>query len=172
MSRRLSPLLATCFMLAAATLSGCADYKFTVNDQVVYNPAPLFKDFDVPDAPLRDCLKQHIADASVTAADQLTELNCSHAGVASLEGLQVFTRLVRLKLSNNAIDSVVPLANTVGLKELYLDGNQLRNIMPLRGLPELEYLNLGQNADLVCMQLDFFKRKPRLELVSPGHCPG
>lgn len=167
-----SARLARCLFVTVASVvvSACADYRFTVNDRVVYNPAPLFSAFDVPDGALEACLRQHIADASVTAVQQLTDLNCSHAGVSDLAGLEVFTHLVRLKLSNNAISSVVPLANITSLQELYLDGNKLGSIMPLRGMLGLKYLNLQANADIVCQQLEFFRRQPGLELESPDHC--
>jgi hypothetical protein len=161
----------TCILLAALASSGCADYRFTVNERVVYNPAPLFQAYDVPDPALHDCIQQHIADASITAAEQLTELNCSHAGVSDLTGLPVFSHLVRLKLSRNAIIDLTPLANMNALQVLYLDENRVRNIMPLRGLPELDYLNLAGNEELVCQQLEFFRRQPSLELVAPAHCP-
>jgi Leucine-rich repeat (LRR) protein len=160
----------TTVIAAVLALSGCADYRFTVNERVVYNPAPLYRDYDVPDVALRDCLEQHIADGAISAADQLTELNCSHAGVTGLDGLQAFPHLVRLKLSSNAIEDLAPLADMVALRELYLDGNRLRNLTPLRGLPELEYLDLSANEQLVCQQLDFFKRQPRLQLAPPRHC--
>lgn len=161
----------SCLLLAVLALSGCADYRFTVNERVVYNPAPLFQAFDVPDPALRDCIKQHIADASITAAEELTELNCSHGGVTDLTGLPVFSNLVRLKLSRNAITDLAPLANMNALQELYLDNNRVRNIMPLRGLPELDYLNLAANQEIVCQQLEFFRRQPSLDLITPAHCP-
>ena len=157
-------------LLAALAVCGCADYRFTVNERVVYNPAPLFSAFDIPDPALRDCIRQHIADASITAAEQLNELNCSHAGVSDLSGLQVFPLLVRLKLSRNAIASLAPLADITSLRELHLDGNRLSNIMPLRGLLDLEYLNLTANDQIVCQQLEFFRRQPSLELEIPRHC--
>jgi Leucine-rich repeat (LRR) protein len=160
----------SCLLLAVLVLCGCADYRFTVNERVIYNPAPLFSAFDVPDRALRDCIRQHIADASITAAEQLNELNCSHAGVSKLDGLPVFTRLVRLKLSNNAVEDLAPLVSIGSLSELYLDANRLRNIMPLRSLLALEYLNLEGNDQLVCQQLEYFRRQPGLELVSPAHC--
>ena len=166
---RLAPI-ATLIGVATLALSGCADYRFTVNERVVYNPAPLFTDFDVPDEALRSCLQQHIADGSITAAEQLTDLNCSHAGVTGLEGLQAFPLLVRLKLSNNAIEDLAPIADMIALRELYLDGNRLRNVVPLRDLPELEFIDLRANELIPCQQVEFFRRQPRLQLEPPQHC--
>jgi Leucine-rich repeat (LRR) protein len=155
---------------AMLALSACADYQFTVNERIVYTPAPPYRDFDIPDDALRACLQQTIADGSITAAEQLTELNCSHAGVAGLDGLQTFPRLVRLKLSSNVIEDLSPLADMSALRELYLDGNRLRDLAPLRGLPELEYLDLRANERLACPQLDFFRSQPRLQMEPPRHC--
>ena len=165
--RTATPLMGVLVTLLAA----CADYSFTVNEKLVYTPEPLFRDFEVPDAALARCLRQHITDADVRAAEQLKELNCSHAGVATLQGLEVFAHLVRLKLSNNQISDLAPLANMPALEELYLDNNALRSIMPLRGDPGLLVLDLGGNDTLVCAQLDYFRRQPGLELSAPAHCP-
>ena len=121
---------------------------------------------------LRACLQQHIADGSITAAEQLTDLNCSHAGVTGLDGLRAFPLLVRLKLSSNTIEDLAPVADMAALRELYLDGNRLRDVTPLRGLPELEFLDLSANELIPCQQLEFFQRQPRLQLEPPRHCAG
>jgi len=155
---------------ALTALCACADYQFKVNERVVYEPAPLFSGYDIGDAALRDCVAQHIADARITAAAQLEELNCAHAGIADLTGLEIFTGLERLKLSNNAITDAGPLAPLARLNQVYLDGNQLRSIMPLRGLEQLGHLDLQNNPALLCMQLEYFSRQPQLTLESPAHC--
>jgi len=157
------------FLLAFA-LFGCADYQFTVNDRVVYTPAQLFVDYDIGDAALLNCVKQHIVDASITAAEHMTSLNCSHAGVAKLDGLEVFVGLTQLKLSNNDISNLAALAGMAQLQTIYLDGNDLRSIMPLRGLSQLRTLNLQGNPALTCMQLAHFASLPDLELEAPVHC--
>jgi Leucine-rich repeat (LRR) protein len=164
---RLAAALAT-----AALLGSCADYRVTVNERVVYTPAPLFTGYRIPDPALAECVEQHIADAGVTAAAALDVLNCSHAGVESLAGLEVFSRLVRLKLSRNRIEALQPLADMTALQELHLDGNRLDSIDPVRGLPELEYLDLRDNPQLRCASLDGFLGRPDLELRPPAHCRG
>ena len=160
------------FSLAAILLSACADYQYTVNDKVVYTPAPLFAEYDIPDSALRECVKQHVRDGSMTAAGQLTELNCSHAGIGSLAGLEAFSGLQRLKLSNNAITDLASLADMTGLLELQLDGNQLRSLAALRGLSELSFLSLQGNPALNCQDVAHFAAIPKLSLEPPRHCAG
>jgi hypothetical protein len=161
-------ILATALML----LGACADYQFTVNERVVYTPAPLFADYDIEDRALYECVKQTVLDGSITAATQLTELNCSHAGVRSLLGIEAFGHIERLKLSNNTIADLAPLATMARLQALHVDGNQIRSVMPLRGLVDLKYLNLQRNPPLVCAQLDHFAGIPGMTLDRPEHCSG
>ncbi len=156
--------------LLLVVLCGCADYQFTVNERVVYTPAPLFADFDIADQALSDCVKVHIQEARVTAAEQLDTLNCSHAGITDLSGLQVFTSLTRLKLSSNAIKEVNALVDMTALLELYLDGNSLKRVSELRDLLELRLLDLAGNPALLCSDLQSFRSRPALELVAPEHC--
>lgn len=158
------------FTLVAVLLSACADYQFTINEKVVYTPAPLFAEYEISDAALRECVTQHVRDRSVTTASQLTELNCSHAGIASLAGLDTFDGLVRLKLSSNAISDLAPLAAMTRLGELLVDGNQLRSLTPLRGLTELKFLGLEGNPALNCQELQHFAKIPGLSLEPPRHC--
>ncbi|MEE4190962.1 MAG: hypothetical protein V2I66_05255 [Halieaceae bacterium] len=150
--------------------SGCADYQFTVNERVVYTPAPLFSGYEIADTALLECVKAHIQEAQVTAADQLEVLNCSHAGIEDLSGLQVFAQLTRVKLSSNAIEEVNALADMTALLELYLDDNKLRSVTELRDLLELRMLDVAGNAALRCGDLTAFRNRSALELVAPEHC--
>ena len=88
-------------------LGACQDLDFRVNDTVVYSPT-LFRDFYAPDAALSNCLKQTIRDNSLAQAQQLTMLDCSHAGIEDLEGLSTFTNLRALRLSANQIRNQRP----------------------------------------------------------------
>ncbi len=156
--------------LGLLLVTACADYQFTVNEKVVYTPAPLFAEYDIPDTALRECVKQHVRDSSITTAIQLTELNCSHAGVTSLQGLDTFTGLTRLKLSSNSIADLAPLAALSRLHELHLDGNRLRSLMSLRGLTDLSYLSVQGNQALSCGEVRHFADLPNLTLEPPQHC--
>ena len=160
-----------CYLLGLCLLlSGCAEYQFTVNDKVVYEPPPLFSDYQTGDQALQACLEQHIRDANATSAAGLTQLNCSHAGVRSLQGIEVFSGLQSIKLASNAITDIGPLSTLAELKRLHLEGNAIRSLLPLRGLEQLEFLDLTGNAALVCAELDYFRRLSALELLPPAHC--
>jgi hypothetical protein len=154
--------------LAFMSLAACGNYDFTVNEKVVYTPRPLFADFEVPDDALRACLEQAIKDDRVTAASELSALNCSHAGIASLEGLGVFTGISRLKLSSNRIRNLTELARLTVLEELFLDDNQVVDPVPLYELPALYRLDLSGNPDLQCPASGALLRVEHLEL--PAHC--
>ena len=127
----MSQRLLLCLVCFPGLLWACQGYDFTVNDKVVYRAAPPFVDYTVADAALGECLKQAILDQAVTSAGQLTTLNCSHAGIASLQGIEVFTGLGALRLSSNTIADVQPLARLPALLELYLADNQIENAGPL-----------------------------------------
>jgi hypothetical protein len=162
--------LRTGLLAALAMVTACADYSFTVNDRVVYTPAELFKDYAIADPALRNCIDQTITDHSITAAAQLVELNCSHAGVQNLEGLQVFTGLRRLKLSSNAISDLSPLADLRELTDLELDENRVVNLGALRGLANLRHIDLSGNLELNCAELVVFDQIPDIGRELPTHC--
>ena len=159
-------------MLLSLVLAGCADYQFTLNDRVIYSPEPLFADYQMENSALQQCLEQTILDHRLTAASQLLELICTHAGIDSLAGLETFTGLTRIKLSDNAIANLGPLAGLAQLQQLELAGNRIRSLLPLRGLMRLSYLGLTRNASLNCAELKHFRAIGQLDLPAPAHCPG
>ncbi|NND66006.1 MAG: hypothetical protein HKN19_00340 [Halioglobus sp.] len=136
--------------LACAGLAGCQGYDFTVNDKVVYRAPTAFVDFNVGDPALAACIEQTIADQDITQVEQLVALNCSHAGIASLAGIEVFKGLAALRLSANQIVDVQPLARLPALLELYLADNQVENAGPLLQLEKLRHLDLSGNTSLAC----------------------
>ena len=151
-------------------LAGCADYRFTVNDKVVYTPVPLFTDYTLADVALEECVRQHILDRNISAAESLIDLNCSHAGISDLSGIEVFNGLVRLKLANNRIVELAPLSEMDTLRELRLDGNQLRGLRDIHGLVKLELLDLRDNPALPCSELTVFRSRATVTLVAPERC--
>ena len=149
-------------------LAGCESYDFTVNDTLVYTPEPLFSDFDVPDRALYECIKQGIIDGKITSASQLTRLNCSHAGIETLHGLEIFTGLVQLKLSSNKIRNLAEISTMTVLEELYLDDNVVVDPVPLYQLRSLHLLDLSDNTTLQCPDASAFPSIETLKL--PSHC--
>ncbi len=149
-------------------LTACETYDFTINEKRVYTAKPLFSQFDTPDPALYECLKQRIIDEKITSAAQLTSLNCSHAGIATLRGLGVFTGLTQLKLSSNKIRNLVEISALPVLRELYLDNNVVIDPIPLQQILSLRLLDLRRNATLQCPSSQGFPLVDALTL--PKHC--
>ena len=154
--------------LVLILISACESYDFRVNEKLVYSPKPLFSDFVVPDTALAACLEQAIKDGKITSASELALLNCSHAGVNQLTGLEAFTGLSQLKLSANSIADISPLASLTSLEILLLDNNQVIDATPLIELPALQVLNMAENSALLCPAAASFITVKNLSL--PAHC--
>jgi len=148
-------------------LGACQDLDFKVNDTVVYSPK-LFGDFHAPDPALSNCLKQTIRDQSVAQAQQLTSLDCSHAGIGDLEGLSTFTHLRALRLSANQVRNLVELNRLVTLEELHLDQNSIIDPVPLYQLPALRHLDLSGNPALQCPRPGSLDHVATV--ILPEHC--
>ena len=160
--------VAAVLLLTTVLLAACANYDFRVNDELVYTPAPLFQDFDIPDAALRTCVEQAIADGDFRSARQLQMLNCSNAGIARLDGLATFDALTSLKLSSNHVRNLVEIGAIGTLQALYLDHNHIVDPVPLYRLPELRSLDLSHNPALQCPAGGAFAQVTQLLL--PAHC--
>jgi len=156
----------TAQLLTALLVAGCADYAVTFNERTLYTPPALFGDFTLADEPLRECVTQHIIDGRITSAEALTLLDCSHAGITELAGLEVFTGLTRVRLSGNAIEDVTPLAAATGLEILLLANNRIVDPAPLFALEALERLDLSGNDRMTCPSA----RLMIAELKLPEHC--
>ena len=166
--RTLVSALLWCLIPCLSLVSACQGYDYTVNERVVYSPAPLLRDVRIPDPALRDCVEQVISDRSVTDFEQLLSLNCSHAGIESLDGLAVFNQLTHLRLSSNRIRNLVELHKLAELRELYLDHNRVVDPVPLYILPNLRVVDLSDNPDLQCPDPGSFAGVE--QVIPPAHC--
>jgi Leucine-rich repeat (LRR) protein len=155
-------------LLLCLLLSACGEYDVKINETVVYTPRPLFSDYDIPDTALGDCVRQHIEDGKITAAPQLQVLNCSHAGIETVDGLAPFGNLQRLKLSGNRIRNISALGVLDSLVELYLDDNRLLDSGILYGFERLRTLDLSGNPQLICPPRE--RLATVIELTLPDHC--
>ena len=158
--------LTLCLLLALST--GCSDFDFKVNERVVYSPRPPFSDFEIADEALRNCVEQAIADNTITAAAQLQQLNCSSAGIETLDGLGAFTGITRLNLSSNRIRNLAELSALSTLQLLELGDNDIVDPVPLFALPALQELNLAGNSGLQCPSTTAFATVDTVRL--PAHC--
>lgn len=158
--------LTLCLLVALAI--GCSDFDVKVNDKVVFSPRPPFGDFEIADEALRSCVEQAIADNTITAAAQLQQLNCSSAGIETLDGLATFTGITQLNLSSNQIRQLAELAALTTLQILELGDNDIVDPVPLFGLPALQQLNLRDNRGLQCPAGTAFATVEKVRL--PAHC--
>jgi len=129
-------------------LSGCDNYVYTFNDQSIFSPPELFTGYSLSDSSLQSCTEQAIFDQKVTEANQLTQLNCSNAGISSLSGLEIFT----------------------GLTHINFDKNNLVGIKPLLFLPKLEVVSLKANQHLDCSDARQLRNQIKGVIKLPGHC--
>lgn len=162
-----------CGLLLVTLIPGCKNYSVSLNNNLIYTPLPLFKDFTIADVNLSNCVQQTIEDEKITKAEDLKQLNCSHAGIGSLAGLEKFYRLEYLNLAENALQSIAPLTNFSQLQVLILRKNNLTSAEPLLGMLALRELDISENAKLACgdvkqVAANFNKGDLKLEL--PEQC--
>jgi Leucine-rich repeat (LRR) protein len=162
-----------CGLIIVSALIGCNNYSVSLNDKVVYTPPELFKDFVIADTHLSDCVTQTILDNHITKVEQLKQLNCSHAGISNLTGLEKFSAIEQLNLAENAITSVSALSNLAQLQVLILRKNNLINAEPLLHLLHLRELDISENEKLGCGEIkqllaNFHKGDLKTEL--PEQC--
>lgn len=165
MPHRFSSLL---LCLAMSLAAACGSYDVTINEKLVYSPKPLFSDYSFTDLALQTCLELTIRESKVSNASDVEILNCSYAGVAELEGLEIFSGVTRLKLSSNELQSVATLAALTNLEVLHLDNNQIVDLRPLLELQVLRELDLSGNPELLCTSANGLIAIETLTL--PKHC--
>lgn len=158
--------------LSCAAIAGCSKYALTVNDNVVYQPAPLFKDYTLADPQLRGCVAQTLLDQKITAASQLTRLVCTSAGISSLAGLSTFSQLEELNLNSNKLKSLDGIATLSKLHTLDVSDNQLTDGSALLTLLSLKQLQIDNNPDLPCGDLEQLASFSDGELYLPKQCTG
>ena len=160
-------------LFLVALIAGCKSYSVSVNNKMVYTPASLYKDFVIADAHLRACVEQTIIDKHITKAEDLKQLNCSHAGVASLAGLEKFYSIEQLNLSENALQSIAQLSNFSQLKVLILRKNNLTSAEPLLHMLALQELDISDNTTLACGDIKQFAKNAHqgnVKLTLPEQC--
>ena len=79
------------------------------------------------------------------ADGSLTTLDLKQKCISSLDGIDYFKKLKVLKLPNNSINDISPLAALDDLEALDLSGNCIVDVSPLSGLKKLKVLNLAGN---------------------------
>lgn len=124
-------------LIALLTIVACDRYQVTLNEREIYSPPLLFGDYKILDPALRNCVAQAISDQKITVAEDLRLLNCSYGGIVSLTGLERFTKLETINLSNNKLTTIKPLMFFGNLKRLNLQGNSGLSCKDLLSLEQL-----------------------------------
>ena len=149
-------------------LSACGSYDFTLNDKLVKRPQQLFTNYQIDDKRLRECIKQAIVDNNISQASELEDLNCSHAGIISINGLERFSHLRRVKLSHNKISNIDTIKTLNKLEVLHMSHNNILDYLPALNLVQLQELDVSHNPNLKCprkLQLKSIKK-----VILPKHC--
>lgn len=165
--------LLSCWCLLISCLSSCKNYSISLNDNTLYTPAGVFKDFQIADAALNDCVTQTLFDEKITRAEDLTRLNCSNAGVKSLAGLDKFFALTEINLSENALVNIDELGKLGRLEILLLNKNAIQSTAPLLTLLHLRKLDLSNNPIQDCDNLQQIKKNltyNKTEFILEGVC--
>ena len=129
-------------------LLSCSDYEITLNDQPLQLRKPVSIAFTVSDSSLSRCLIETLKVQNAIRIDDLETLDCSHAGIKSLEGLEQFQGLARIKLSGNELYDIGPLLSLGGLTIADLSAN---NNIPCQQLQVLEgFIEAGLTHSREC----------------------
>ena len=142
LSRKLSQLQ---ILVIIGLLSACGSYDFTLNDKLLKRPQQLFTDYQIGDKHLHRCIKQAIFDNNISQASELEDLNCSHGGIISINGLEVFFNLKRVKLSHNKISNIDNIRNLHKLEVMHISHNHILDFPPILSLVKLQEIDVSNN---------------------------
>ena len=170
MPHKRRPLAVSLLLICLLLITGCERYQLTLNEQIMYTPPALFTDFSVSDSALQNCLDQTIKDVAARSAEEVARLDCSQAGIGSLQGLERFVGLEHIDLSENHISDLRPLRSMSRLKVLDVAKNKLADAAQLLTLPALEQINLEQNSQLGCRDVLQLMEVREVEVRLPEHC--
>lgn len=154
----------------ALTIAACSKYSLTLNDGVVYSPAPLFQDYTIADQNLRNCIAQTIIDRQMRSSSQLKRLICTNAGIENLAGLETFKQLQQLNLNNNALHSLDGIAGLTKLEVLDVSKNSIADASAALKLLSLKRLNIEMNPALKCADIEQLASASQAEIQRPKHC--
>ncbi|BFM06430.1 hypothetical protein [Halioxenophilus aromaticivorans] len=157
-------------LAATIALAGCQDYRVSLNDRPVYQPPGMVRDIQAQDPALNACIAQWISDQNITQHRQLNALNCSHAGISDITGLNQFTGLQQVNLADNQIQSIEGLLGLSQITRLDLSGNNLTQLQTLLNLPRLEWVDLRGNKGVRCDEVGQMTAGGDVEVEAPNHC--
>jgi internalin A len=135
-SRRL-----VCWVLGVSLVIGHWSFGFA---RAAEPAAPLVPDKAL-DAAIKANLPHHKGDLTEQALGTLFFLDANKKGIASLAGLEKCPNLMEVRLADNQIVDLKPLAGLKNMQSLTLSKNQIADVAPLHDLTKLQYLELSDN---------------------------
>jgi len=154
----LSITLAACSTPALTTTPTNPVAEVTTTSSPVEASVPVVITFADPvlESMIHSTMGKSEGDITLAEAQAVTRMNLSNelqsyiseeTPIKDLSGLENFTSLVSLDLSNHAVTDISPLAGLTNLTALSLAGNPVADLSPLEGLTKLKVLILsGSNA--------------------------
>ena len=146
--------LTACSMPAVTTTPSNPVAEVTATSSPVETSAPVVVTFADPvlEAMIRGAMGKTEGGITVAEAQAVTRMNLSNelqstiseeTPIKDLSGLENFTSLVSLDLSDHAVTDISPLAGLTDLTALSLAANPVADLSPLEGLTKLEVLILS-----------------------------
>ena len=146
--------LTACSMPAVTTTPSNPVAEVTATSSPVETSAPVVVTFADPvlEAMIRGAMGKTEGGITVAEAQAVTGMNLSNelqstiseeTPIKDLSGLENFTSLVSLDLSDHAVTDISPLAGLTDLTALSLAANPVADLSPLEGLTKLEVLILS-----------------------------
>lgn len=146
--------LAACSTPAVTTTSSNPAVEVTTTSSPVETSAPVVVTLADPvlDAMIRGAMGKTEGDITMAEAQAVTRMNFSNelqsyisevTPIKDLSGLENFTSLETLDLSNHAVTDISPLQELTKLTTLSLAGNPVEDVSPLAGLTKLKVLILS-----------------------------
>lgn len=146
--------LAACSTPAVTTTPSNPVAEVTTTSSLVETSVPVVVTFADPvlEAMIRGTMGKTEGDITLAEAQAVTRMNLSNelqrtiseeTPIKDLSGLENFTSLETLGLSNHAITDISPLQELTKLTTLSLAGNPVADVSPLAGLTDLQLLVLS-----------------------------
>ena len=128
---------------------GDDDYTIAEGEGGHESPESDSPSVEFADSNLEDAVRQALdrLQGSLTPEDVASLIRISASGktIQSLAGLEHFTVLQKLDLTDNEIADITPLATLTEVDSLALQDNQIVDVTPLTGLTGLSWLGLANN---------------------------
>ena len=152
-------------------LSACnSQYQVIFNGNTLYDPTLGSADVHVEDPDLQGCINFALLQQNLQSATQLMVLSCPTGDIITLAGIEQLSQLRFLNISNNRISRLNGLERLSNLSGLSLPNNAIDDIGPLLKSKSLLSVNLQDNDDIPCDQLNRLEQTLGDKLTSPENC--